>query len=372
MTALIYRNALIWCRKVQNSRMWVFNSVSTAQQICSGKWRGHMATHASTQKLTTKINGILVLCAGWGNLILIHKMAISDYPPLVPPPLNCNCLLATTKPSLQTTTGRCFQILCCIEIVEGSYFSHNLLCCYRTAASALNLASEPWILDSPTPTGHSIPLFVPPSPHWPNFDQVNMPSLHHWMRYRRGYSRGRVIPPPLLSLSDSTTSDSSSPLITTHFKSRYPATRNGRGHAGCAQTAIHRHVEDAPQPPAAFGPTLQPSHSTQFQFHCTLERPYVIATLSVTFRGEPQSSNVLACNIRDSTNTSRRKTHGSSSGTRKTHDEAPDRTCAAQGHNILGSYMNMEATMRDQQHKEDDMEAYRCLIVEEPLPPNDA
>ncbi len=38
-----------------------------------------------------------------------------------------------------------------------------------------------------------------------------------------------------------------------------------------------------------------------------------------------------------------------------------------QGQNIPGGYMNMEL----RQHEEDDMEAYKCLIVEEPLPPND-
>lgn len=33
--------------------------------------------------------------------------------------------------------------------------------------------------------------------------------------------------------------------------------------------------------------------------------------------------------------------------------------------------MNIEATTSEQKREEDDMEAYRCLIVEEPLPPND-
>lgn len=55
----------------------------------------------------------------------------------------------------------------------------------------------------------------------------------------------------------------------------------------------------------------------------------------------------------------------------KGHDEALDRTSTTQGHNNLGYFKTMESMPRDQQDEEDDMEAYRCLIVEEPPPTND-
>jgi len=79
-----------------------------------------------------------------------------------------------------------------------------------------------------------------------------------------------------------------------HITGHYPATCSGRGRA---QTIGSWHTEDAPQPPAISIPSLQPSHSTQFQFLCTLEHPCIIATISLAFREEPQSSEVPAHNI---------------------------------------------------------------------------
>lgn len=227
-------------------------------------------------------------------------------------------------------------------MVEGAHSSHNLLCCFRTASSALNPAFEPQIPNSPAPTSHFIPRSVPPSPHQPISDQANMPRLCHKMRCRRGSSRGRAIRPPSLSLFDSTPSDSSSPSTTAHSEGRYPATRSGRGRVRHAQIAGSRRAEEAPRLPTASVLMLQPNHSTQFQFRCTMERPCVIATISIAFKEEPQSSDISVCN------TSGRKTHGSSSRTRKTHDEAQDWTSATQGHNIPGGYTNMEAMTRDQ------------------------
>lgn len=202
-----------------------------------------------------------MLYEGRGNLTLIHKMAISDCLPPILPPLHCNCLLAAAEPRSRTTTGRRCQILCCIEMVEGAHFSHNLFCCFRTAASPLNSASDHHIPHSPTSTGHSIPHPAPPSTRRTNSNQVNMPRLWHRMRCRRGNIKGRATRPPSLSLSASTPLDSSSPLTAAHFTGRYPATHSGRGHA---QTIGSRHAADTHQAPDASIPTMQPYHSTQF------------------------------------------------------------------------------------------------------------
>lgn len=182
-----------------------------------------------------------------------------------------------------TMRKRC-QILHCIEMVEGTHFSHNLLCCYRIAASTLNFAFELRIPHSPTPTGHPIPHPTPPSTRQTNSNQTNMPRLRHRMRCRRGSSRGRVTRPPLLSLLNSIPSDSSTPSTTAHFTSQCPATRSGWG---CAQTACSKHATNSHQPPNASVSMMQPYHSTQFQFRCTLECPCIIVAIFVAFREEP-------------------------------------------------------------------------------------
>lgn len=271
--------------------MRVINSAGTVQQIRAGKWRGHMATRASTQKPTAIINGVLMLCEGQVNLTLIHKMAISDRLPSVMSLLNCNRLLVVAKPSSCTTTGRKCQILYCIEMVEDAHFLHNLLCCFRTAATALNSDSERQIPHSPSPTSHFIPRPAPPSTRRTNSNQANMPHLRHRMQCRSGSNRGKATCPPSSSLSASTPSDSSSPSTAAHFTSRYPSTRSGRGHA---QTVGSKSAVDAHYPPDASVPTMQPYHSTQFQFCCMLEHPCIIATISIAFREEPQSSVISA------------------------------------------------------------------------------
>jgi len=143
-------------------------------------------------------------------------------------------------------------------MVDDAHFSLSLLCCFRTATSALNPGSKPPIIGPPASTCHSIPGTAPPHPRQPNLDQANMPRLLHRMPCRRGNSRGRPIHPPSLSLSDSTPSDSSSPSMTNHFSGCYPATHSGRRHV---QPASSRSIEEAPQPPTTSISTLQPSHS---------------------------------------------------------------------------------------------------------------
>lgn len=102
-----------------------------------------------------------------------------------------------------------------------------------------------------------------------------------------------------------------------------------------------------------------------------LEHPCIIANISVDFREKPQSSEIPAHNFQERTNTSKIKAPGSNSGTHRSHDEAPEHSGATQGWKKLGCFKTMEAMPRDQQDEEDDMEAYRCLIVEEAPPTTD-
>lgn len=155
--------------------------------------------------------------------------------------------------------GRRCQILCCIEMVEGAHFLHNLLCYYNIAASALNSTSSNQIPHSPTSTSHSIPPPTPQSTCQTNTYQENMPHLRHRMRCRRGSGRGRATHPPSLCLSNSTPLDSSFPSTTAHYTDRYPNTHSGRG---SAQMTNFRRDAEAQQPPDDSVLMMNPYHST--------------------------------------------------------------------------------------------------------------
>lgn len=347
--------------------MRVFNSASTTQQKWVGKWRDYLATHASTQKTTSEINGILMLCMGRGSLILVLNMAHSNRLSLTLPPMNHNYLPTVAEPSSRTTTRRCCKILCCIEMVEGAHFLHSLLCTLRSNASALNPGSTLRIIGPPAPSSHSIPV-ISPCPRLPNLNQINMHHLHHRMRCRRGGSRGHAIHPPSLSLSALTPSAASSPLTTSHLMGRYPATCSGRGRA---QTTSSERTEDVPQPLVVSVPSMQPSHLTPFQFHCTLDHPCIIATVSVAFIDMPQSAKVSESHIQERTNTGKRKAPGSISRAYRRQENDLECTGAPQGGNNPSHSKTVEETTREKQGEEDDMEEYRCMIVEEPSPTND-
>ena len=161
--------------------------------------------------------------------------------PPVMPPLACHYLPAALEPSSRTTTRRRCQLLRCIKMNKGAHFSHNPLCCYRIATSALNSATDSRIPHSPASASHSIPSPAPPSTRHTDIHQAKMPRLRHKMRSRMGSSKGRAIRPPSLSPSDLAQGDSSSPSTTALGTGRYPKTRSGRGQA---QRAGLQHNEE--------------------------------------------------------------------------------------------------------------------------------
>ena len=107
-----------------------------------------------------------------------------------------------------------------------------------------------------------------------------MPRVRHRMRCRRGSTTGQPLRAPSSPSTESTSGQSSD-----YYVGRYPNTRSGRG-----RLVGSGHCMDFPAPgfPTASSPSPT-THTVQFSFNCSLNRPRITASVTVVFREEAQT-----------------------------------------------------------------------------------
>ena len=173
-------------------------------------------------------------------------------------PLNCRCSPVAGLHYLLTVTGRRSQLNCCLGLGENLNFSRSGLC--LSSSVSWNPAS----LSRLVPTAETAP----------------MPRLRQRMRCRKGSTRGQPLRAP-----SSPSTDSSSGQSSDNYTGRYPNTRSGRGRIVGSGQRMH---SPAPHFPTASSPSKATTRNAQFLFNCSLNRPRIIASVTVVFHEEAQ------------------------------------------------------------------------------------
>jgi len=233
-----------------------------------GERMGHLADGASPH---TTMNHSLDRLQTTFNAGLNRERAINcsnmDSPWLIISPsplLHCNCPLQASEPSSCTVTGRRCWLTCCVDFGNGHHHSHSSFC-HLTIA----------LPDSAPVLNHSI---IGSSEH----SARNSDMVQHRMRSRRGGTRGGSSRPQTEPNPEPTASSPSYELFhpQRYVLGRYADTRSRRGHAlspGVSHGYFAVHSASFPLPPHPA------SHSTQFSFCSTLNRPVITATITILF-----------------------------------------------------------------------------------------
>ena len=165
----------------------------------------------------------------------------------------------------QCDERRSGHLNCYLDLGENLHFSRSGLC--LSSSVSWNPAS--------------------PSRLVPTTETAPMPHLRQWMHCCRGRTRGQPLRAPSIPSTESSSGQSSD-----YYAGRYPNTMSGRGRIVGSCQRMH---SPAPRFPTASSPSMATTRTAQFSFNFSLNRPRIIASVTVVFREEAQTEEECTC-----------------------------------------------------------------------------